>query len=57
VTALGNVYIEPKEGMHFQPVICGDNSQFTSKLTKAMFQAGSGWQGQRANILTRHQHG
>ena len=53
VTALGNVYIEPKEGMHFQPVICGDNSQFTSKLTKAMFQAGSGWQGATRKYLNQ----
>ncbi|MCZ3534650.1 hypothetical protein LRS35_26405, partial [Klebsiella variicola] len=53
LTALGNVYIEPKEGMHFQPVICGDNSQFTSKLTKAMFQSESGWQGAKSKYLNQ----
>jgi hypothetical protein len=47
LTALGNVYIEPKEGMHFQPVMPGRNDLFTDKLTKAMFQADSGWQGQK----------
>jgi hypothetical protein len=50
LTALGNVYIEPKEGMHFQPVMPGRNDLFTDKLTKAMFQADSGWQGAKANI-------
>lgn len=53
LTALGNVYIEPKEGMHFQPVVCGDNSQFTSKLTKAMFQAETGWQGATSKYLNQ----
>ena len=53
LTALGNVYIEPKEGMHFQPVVCGDNSQFTNKLTKAMFQSESGWQGAKSKYLNQ----
>ncbi|MEY7698896.1 hypothetical protein [Klebsiella quasipneumoniae] len=53
LTALGNVYIEPKEGMHFQPVVAGDNSQFTSKLTKAMFQAEAGWQGATSKYLNQ----
>ncbi|HEB4940506.1 TPA: hypothetical protein R0J09_001084 [Klebsiella quasipneumoniae] len=53
LTALGNVYIEPKEGMHFQPVVAGDNSQFTNKLTKAMFQADSGWQGAKSKYLNQ----
>ncbi|HBW8014475.1 TPA: hypothetical protein MFG65_005192, partial [Klebsiella pneumoniae] len=53
LTTLGNVYIEPKEGMHFQPIVCGDNSQFTSKLTKAMFQADSGWQGATRKYLNQ----
>ncbi|HDE1550240.1 TPA: hypothetical protein PCC46_005842, partial [Klebsiella quasipneumoniae] len=53
LTALGNVYIEPKEGMHFQPVVAGDNSQFTDKLTKAMFQSESGWQGAKSKYLNQ----
>ncbi|USC04933.1 hypothetical protein [Klebsiella variicola] len=53
LTALGNVYIEPKEGIHFQPVVCGDNSQFTNKLTRAMFQADSGWQGATRKYLNQ----
>ncbi|MDK1845488.1 MULTISPECIES: hypothetical protein [unclassified Klebsiella] len=53
LTALGNVYIEPKEGMHFQPVVAGDNSQFTSQLTKAMFQSESGWQGAKSKYLNQ----
>lgn len=53
LTALGNVYIEPKEGMHFQPVVAGDNSLFTSKLTKAMFQAEAGWQGAKSKYLNQ----
>ncbi|MCP6530744.1 hypothetical protein NL480_28990, partial [Klebsiella pneumoniae] len=38
---------------HFQPVVAGDNSQFTSKLTKAMFQAEAGWQGATSKYLNQ----
>lgn len=53
VVAVNNVYIEPAVGQHFNPVQAGRNDLFTDKLTKAMFQAESGWQGASSKYLNQ----